>query len=102
MLEQIIIYGLSFFVCGAIVYVYMKKLKQASDEVAEKIEKAKEEGLHEPISLHPVIDLGTCIKSGACVEACPEKDILGILKGGGTLINASNSVFMKRKIYVEN
>ena len=54
--------------------------------------KAKEEGLFEPVSLHPRIDLGTCIKSGACVEACPEKDILGILHGGGTLINASNCV----------
>lgn len=92
LLEQIIIYGTVILFCLAIVIIYLRKLKQASDVVEAKIEKAKEEGLHEPVSLHPVIDLGTCIQSGACVEACPEKDIIGILKGGGTLINASNCV----------
>jgi thioredoxin reductase len=92
LIEQIIIYGAAFLFCGAIVLIYLRKLKQASNKVAAKIEKAKEEGLFEPVSLHPVIDLDTCIKSGACVTACPEKDILGILNGGGTLINASNCV----------
>ncbi len=92
LLEQILIYAGSLLLCGLIVWIYLRQQKKASDVVEAKIEKAKEEGLHEPVSLHPVIDLGTCIKSGACVEVCPEKDILGILKGGGTLINASNCV----------
>lgn len=92
LLEQFIIYGLVFLFCGAIVFVYLRKLKQASQEVEAKIEVAKQEGIHEPVSLHPRIDLSTCIKSGACVTACPEKDILGILNGAGTLINASNCV----------
>lgn len=91
-LEQTIIYTIVFAVCGLVIYLYLKKEKAASDTVAKKIEKAKEEGLFEPVSLYPKIDLNTCIKSGACVAVCPEKDILGILKGGGTLINASNCV----------
>ncbi|MCB9265412.1 MAG: NAD(P)-binding domain-containing protein [Lewinellaceae bacterium] len=92
LLEQFIIYFIAFLVCGGIVLIYLRKLKKASRVVEAKIELAKQEGLHEPVSLHPVIDLSTCIKSGACVTACPEKDILGILNGGGTLINASNCV----------
>jgi thioredoxin reductase/NAD-dependent dihydropyrimidine dehydrogenase PreA subunit len=32
------------------------------------------------------------IKSGACIEACPEKDILGIVNGKATLINASQCI----------
>lgn len=92
LLEQIIIYATVIAFCGIIVAFYLRKLKKESDIVEAKIEKAKEEGLHEPISLHPVIDLGTCIQSGACVESCPEKDILGILRGGGALINASSCV----------
>ena len=92
LLEQIIIYGSVLLLCAVVVFFYLKSQKKASRKVEAKIEKAKQEGTHEPVSLHPVIDLGTCIKSGACVEVCPEKDILGILNGGGTLINASNCV----------
>ncbi len=92
LLEQIIIYSIIFLFCGVIVFIYLKKLKKASQKVEAKIEIAKQEGLHEPVSLHPVIDLSTCIKSGACVTACPEKDILGIVNGAGTLIKASNCV----------
>ncbi|MCB0518286.1 MAG: NAD(P)-binding domain-containing protein [Lewinellaceae bacterium] len=91
-LEQIIIYSIVLLFCGLVVFFYLWKQKKASSIVEAKIEKAKQEGLNEPVSLHPVIDLNTCIKSGACVEVCPEKDILGILKGAGTLINASNCV----------
>jgi thioredoxin reductase/Pyruvate/2-oxoacid:ferredoxin oxidoreductase delta subunit len=92
LLEQIIIYSIIFLFCGVIVFIYLKKLKKASQKVEAKIEIAKQEGLYEPVSLHPVIDLSTCIKSGACVTACPEKDILGIVNGAGTLIKASNCV----------
>jgi len=92
LLEQILIYAIVFLFCGIIVFIYLRKLKKASKEVEAKIEVARQEGIHEPVSLHPHIDLSTCIKSGACVAACPEKDILGILNGGGTLINASNCV----------
>ena len=40
-----------------------------------------------PLSLHPEIDLDVCIGSGACVRACPEKDILAITDGRARLIN---------------
>ena len=92
LLEQISIYGAALLLCGLVIYFYLRSERKASKEVEAKIQRAKEEGLYEPVSLYPRIDLNTCIKSGACVEACPEKDILGILNGGGTLINASNCV----------
>ena len=92
MLEQLVIYAVMLGFCVFIVFYYLRKMKQVSDETESKIEQAKQDGLFEPVSLHPVIDLGTCIKSGACVTACPEHDILGIMNGRGTLINASNCV----------
>ncbi|MEZ4951386.1 MAG: NAD(P)-binding domain-containing protein [Saprospiraceae bacterium] len=92
LLEQVIIYGAVGLLCLIVVLIYMRKLKKASQETEAKVEKAKEEGLFEPVSLHPVIDLNKCIKSAACVAACPEKDILGIVNGKGTLVNASNCV----------
>ncbi|HMR42810.1 MAG TPA: NAD(P)-binding domain-containing protein [Saprospiraceae bacterium] len=92
MFEKIIIYAVVLLICLVVVLIYLKKLKKASRAVEAKIEKAKQEGLFEPVSLHPVINLNTCIKSGACVVACPEKDILGIVNGRATLVNASNCV----------
>lgn len=63
-----------------------------SKTVDEKIRIAKEEGLYEPVSLHPVVDPDSCIGSGACVLACPEEDIIGIKNGKATVINASRCV----------
>ncbi len=40
-----------------------------------------------PVSIHPEVDLDACIGSGACVRACPEKDILAITDGRARLIN---------------
>lgn len=92
LIEQVIIYGAVSLFCFLILYAYVKKLQKASKKVKAKIENAKQDGLNEPVSLHPEIDLSTCIKSGACVAACPEKDIIGVVDGKAVLINASNCV----------
>ncbi len=91
-IEEIGIYAVAALMCGLILMIYLRKLKSESKEVGVKIEKAIAEGVHEPVSLHPYIDLNTCIKSGACIIACPEHDILGIRNGRATLINASKCV----------
>lgn len=91
-LEQVIIYGVVFAICGGIIFYYLRSESKKSQLVAAKVSQAKIDGLFEPVSLHPVIDLDSCIKSGACYAACPEKDILGIVNGRATLINASNCI----------
>lgn len=92
LLEQILVYGTVFLLCGLIIGFYLFKKSKSSKRVEKKVEKAKKEGLFEPVSLHPYIDPNICIGSGACVKACPEKDILGIVDGKATVINASNCV----------
>lgn len=91
-LLQILIYGGTFSVAGWIIYYYIRKQGHITRVTGEKVSKAKRDGMYEPVSLHPVIDLNTCIGSGACIEACPEKDILGLSNGQATLINASQCV----------
>ncbi len=92
LLENILIYGsVGIFLVG-VFYFYFRKLSKESKIVGEKIENAKKDGLFEPVSLHPVIDPNSCIKSGACVTACPEKDVLGIRNGRATTINASRCI----------
>ena len=91
-IEQLIVYGTVFILCLFTIYFYLRKQKKNSQKISEKVKIAKEEGLFEPISLHPYINLNTCIGSAACVSACPEKDILGIVNGKATVINTSNCI----------
>ncbi len=92
LLEKVIIYSSVAVFIVAIILIYIYKQKRDSNIVEAKIALAKEEGMHEPVTLHPVIDVNSCIKSGACVSACPEKDIIGIKDGKATIINASHCV----------
>jgi len=91
-LEEILIYGIVFLLCAMIIYFYLRGKKRSSLETEKKVAIAKEEGLFEPVSLHPYIDLNLCIGSAACIADCPEKDILGIVDGKATVIKTSNCV----------
>lgn len=90
--ESILIYASAIILCVVVVLIYLRKKRNESSIVDEKIRIAKEEGLHEPVSLHPYVDVNSCIQTGACIAACPEKDILGIRNGKATIINASRCI----------
>ena len=91
-IEEIVIYGAVGLFFVVVILFYVWKLRRQSKIVEDKIKLAREEGIHEPVSLHPVVDVNSCIQSGACIRACPEKDILGIRNGKATVINASHCV----------
>ena len=92
LLEKLITYLVVAIFLIIVVVIYLRKQKKESKIVDQKIAIAKEEGLYEPVSLHPVINVNSCIKSGACITACPEKDIIGIRNGKATIINASHCI----------
>jgi len=92
LIENIVTYTVVILFIGIIVMIYIRKQRRESRIVDEKIKLSKEEGIHEPVSLHPVVDVNSCIRTGACISACPEKDILGIRNGKATIINASHCV----------
>lgn len=91
-IEEVVIYGVTAILILVVLYIYIRKQKLESREVSAKIEQAKEDGVYEPVSLYPVVDQRRCIKSGACIKACPEDNILGIRNGKATIINASHCI----------
>lgn len=91
-MESLLIYSLTALFCLLVIWFYVRKGKSESKVTLDKIEIARAEGRFEPLSLHPYIDLNTCIGSGACIKACPEHDILGIVDGKATVINATNCI----------
>ncbi len=90
--ENLITYGTVIIITAVVLFVYLRKQKKVSHRTKKKIKKARELGFHEPVSLHPVINYDICIGSGACVTACPEHDVLGMVNGRAHTINASRCV----------
>ena len=48
-------------------------------------------GLHEPVSLHPVVDPDRCIGTGGCVSVCPE-GVLGIEVGQAVAVKSARCI----------
>ena len=71
---------------------YMAVIKRSEARSLGKLEAAKEAGLTEPASLHPIIDPAKCVGCGSCVRACPEGDILGLIDGKAELVEPSHCI----------
>ncbi|MCB2229670.1 NAD(P)-binding domain-containing protein [bacterium] len=72
--------------------IYWLRYRRKSNRARAALESAVESGLTEPVSLHPKIDPNSCISTGACVEACPEKLILGIVDNRAQLVSPSKCI----------
>lgn len=89
---EIAIYSITAIFVVFVFIRYLRKFQQLSHQTQIKVETAQKAGRYEPLSLYPYIDPHKCIGSGACVTACPEKDVLGIMNGRGTLINTTSCI----------
>ena len=75
--------------------LYVARQKRREKHSAETLGEAKEAGLTEPVSLHPLIDPNRCLGCGACVTACPEQpthQVLGLIAGKAVLISPTDCI----------
>lgn len=70
---------------------YWRKTLQHRKQSEQSREKNVKVGLHEPVTLHPRIDVMTCIGCGSCVRACPE-DVLGIVDGRAAVVHGARCI----------
>jgi len=87
--SQIAVYVIPLLVIWVI---YIGLRKRAEHHSASVREAAFEAGLTEPASLHPKIDPSLCLACGACVEACPEGKILGLINGKAELVEPTQCI----------
>ena len=85
----LILYALPLLIVWA---VYFGRRRRAEWRSVTKRQAASEAGLMEPPTLHPEIDPTRCIGCGACVRACPEGEILGLINGKATLVEPSECI----------
>lgn len=71
---------------------FVVRLRRREAETREAEIRALRYGLHEPVTLHPVVDPTVCIGSGACVAACPEVDVLGLVDGQARAVSPARCV----------
>lgn len=88
-IDTIFAYAIPLF--GFLAFYVASRKKMEAHSVA-KLVAAKESGLTEPASLHPVVDPAKCIGCGSCVRACPEGDILGLIDGKAELVQPSHCI----------
>lgn len=63
-----------------------RRSKQEEDAAHQRHSEVVAKGVQPP-SLHPLVNLGACIGSGACVTSCPEKDVLAVIDGKARIVN---------------
>jgi thioredoxin reductase (NADPH) len=83
------VYALSI---GAIWILYLVWRRRAEAKSRATKAAAVEAGLVEPASLHPIIDPAKCLACGACVTACPEGDIIGMINGKAELVEPTHCI----------
>jgi thioredoxin reductase len=90
--EPWVIWSGSAFLVAAIVLPYFVQFQRRNRrDRARKVEAARL-GTDKAVAQYPFVDPGLCIGCGACVDACPEYDVLGVVGGTATVINGMRCV----------
>lgn len=83
-----VVFGL--FLVGPLV-LHLRRTRRRERAAMAAAERGK---LHSggPRAQHPHIDLSYCIGCGACVEVCPEGDVLAVIAGKAAIVNGHKCI----------
>ena len=91
-MSDTLVYAAALALCAAFVYGYVARQKRRDARARQTREENIRAGVGEPVTLHPSLDPNRCISIGACVSACPEGEILGIVDGRAELIDPTRCI----------
>ncbi len=92
MTETLITVLFSLALIAVTVIPYLRRFRAKESKARERLTQMKISGLQEASMVHPQIDALQCIGCAACVRACPEGDVLGIIDGKATLIHGAKCI----------
>ncbi|MCP4903708.1 MAG: NAD(P)-binding domain-containing protein [bacterium] len=89
LIEAALLYGTVLFLVW---HLYIRRAQRKGQHASRVLAESEEAGLMQPPSLHPIVDRSRCLGCGSCVDACPEKFVLGVLTGKVELITPANCI----------
>ena len=89
---DLLIYIFAVLITVFIPYLYLSRYKKHTYYATNQYDNNLKAGITEPVTLHPKIDVHSCIAIGACVKACPEGEILGIVSGRARIISPTKCI----------
>jgi thioredoxin reductase/NAD-dependent dihydropyrimidine dehydrogenase PreA subunit len=92
MTESVLLWSVAAVLVAAIVLPFAISFRRRHHKDRERKVEAAALGLDRPSAQFPYIDPALCIGCGACVAACPEGDVLGVVGGTATVINGMRCV----------
>jgi thioredoxin reductase (NADPH) len=90
--EALLLWSAALVVVALIVLPYLMRFRRRVRHDRERKEEAAALGIDKPAAQFPYIDPTHCIGCGACVRACPEGDVLGIVGGTAVVVNGLRCV----------
>ena len=90
--ESLLLWAAALAVVALVVGGYLVAFRRRRRLDRERREEAVALGIDRPTAQYPYIDPTHCIGCGACVRACPEGDVLGIVGGTAVVINGLRCV----------
>lgn len=90
--EALLLWSASLALVALIVFPYLLRFRRRVRLDRERKEEAAALGIDKPAAQFPYIDPAHCIGCGACVRACPEGDVLGIVGGTAVVVNGLRCV----------
>ena len=91
-METLIIWIAAVVLISLIFIPYLLKFRKTQKVGLAQKKEAESLGADKPVAQYPQIDYYKCIGCGACITACPENNVLGIVAGKASIINGLKCV----------
>lgn len=91
-MESFLIWTIVIVLGSALVVGYIRRFAKSNVSARTQHGEAVAAGADRPPTQHPLIDDVACIGCGACVDACPEGDVLAVANGRAVIVNGMRCV----------
>jgi len=89
--DFVIVWGTGLFLTLLATVPVVLRMRRRERETSAAESEAHRYGLHEPASLHPVVDPERCIGISNCVEVCPE-GVIGVRDGQAVAVTPARCI----------